>query len=431
MVAPPTWIPPLSSAKPDSTSSSSSSSSPSTSRSSYLSTVPGELAFFRALIYHRPIGPDRHWEMLSVALKFRNYCRSRVSEGFEEYRNAENVEMRDFWDKYDECYDLEQLEKTWENEQYEEDSNSEANSPPVSTRSDAGVPQDTSPRKSSTKPPSAPAWIFRRFPPRPFSLLVSYPPPPPSSSSSSTTTPPVSSASKARGKPKSKDDEPTAEIDPLAPESTFNELLVQRKLRKKGDPASPELGPVREFSLAFPDDSDDDNKESDVASEDEKEEEEEEEEEEAEEDERPKSRKRSKCESTTTATTRTGAGKSTSKTKAHKKAASEDKAVGVGAGADSESDLTDMSDDDDGNDEASEANRDEDGEDEDEEGDEEKTTVASKVSKRSRHTRSSSVATAPEQENVGRRKTQKSLSAKAEPKAKRGAASKVSWHNNC
>ncbi|SCZ90061.1 BZ3500_MvSof-1268-A1-R1_Chr1-3g01752 [Microbotryum saponariae] len=419
MVAPPTWVPPLSSSAKaeDSTSSSSSSSpSPSTSPSSYLSTVPGELAFFRALIYHRPIGPDRHWEMLSVALKFRNYCRSRVSEGFEEYRDAENVEMRHFWDKYDECYDLAELEKTWEDEQYEEDSNSEANSPPVSTRSDVGAPQEASSRKSSTKPPSAPAWISRRFPPRPFSLLVSYPPP--ASSLSSTVTPPVSTSSKARGRSKTKEDESLAEIDPMAPESMFNELLVQRKLRKKGDPASPELGPVREFSLTLPDDSDDEEKESGAES-DKKEEEDEEEDEE---DERPKGRKRAKRESTTTST-RAGAGKSTTKTKATKKAASDDKAAGAGAGADSESDLTDMSDEDDGN-EASEANRDDEREDEDEERDEEKTTAASKVSKRSRHTRSSSVATAPEQESVGRRKTQMSVSAKAEPKAKRGAASK-------
>ncbi|SGY18173.1 BQ5605_C015g07998 [Microbotryum silenes-dioicae] len=424
MVALPTWVPPLSSsAKAEDSTSSSNSPSPSTSPSSYLSTIPGELAFFRALIYHRPFGPDRHWEMLSVALKFRNYCRSRVSEGFEEYRDAENVEMRHFWDKYDECYDLAELEQTWENEQYEEDSNSEANSPPVSTRSDVGAPQDASSRKSSTKPPSAPAWISRRFPPRPFSLLVSYPPP--ASSSSSTVTPPVSTSSKTRGRSKTKEDDSLAEIDPMAPESMFNELLVQRKLRKKGDPASPELGPVREFSLTLPDDSDDEEKASDAESDEkeERDEEDEEEDEKEEEDERPKGRKRTKRETTATST-RAGAGKSTTKTKATKKAASDDKAAGAGAGADSESDLTDMSDEDDGNDEASEANRNDEEEDEDEERDEEKTTAASKVSKRSRHTRSSSVATAPEQESVGRRKTQASVSAKAETKAKRGAASK-------
>ncbi|KAK4047106.1 hypothetical protein OIO90_006308 [Microbotryomycetes sp. JL221] len=40
----------------------------------YLATAAGELALFRALIQHRPVGVDKHWEMVKVALSLSKHA---------------------------------------------------------------------------------------------------------------------------------------------------------------------------------------------------------------------------------------------------------------------------------------------------------------------------------------------------------------------
>lgn len=54
---------------------------------------------------HRPVGPDKHWAMVSIALhlKANGQKVGRVEEG-------------ELWRKYEELYDVEVLEESWEEE---------------------------------------------------------------------------------------------------------------------------------------------------------------------------------------------------------------------------------------------------------------------------------------------------------------------------
>lgn len=94
----PAFAPPLSAARTR-------SPSPEPDAERYLSTPTGELAFFRALIQHRPVGLDKHWEMIGVALHLRDH----VGEDAK-------IEQGELWDKYRELYDEETLQTTWEGE---------------------------------------------------------------------------------------------------------------------------------------------------------------------------------------------------------------------------------------------------------------------------------------------------------------------------
>lgn len=67
----------------------------------FLDTVSGEIAFFRCLIYHRPVGKDR----LSTMLKIH----SEIKESHPlEYLDESEA---DLWRKYGELYDFEGAEE--------------------------------------------------------------------------------------------------------------------------------------------------------------------------------------------------------------------------------------------------------------------------------------------------------------------------------
>ncbi|GAA6059572.1 hypothetical protein JCM10212_000628 [Sporobolomyces blumeae] len=93
-------LPPLASA---STSRSSprltASSSSSTSSSEYLSTAEGELAFFRALVSHRLVGPDKHFEAIALDEALR--------------KQGKKVSVDEVWAKFRTVYDEAVLDKTW------------------------------------------------------------------------------------------------------------------------------------------------------------------------------------------------------------------------------------------------------------------------------------------------------------------------------
>lgn len=67
----------------------------------FLDTVLGEIAFFRALIYHRPVGKDRLSTMLKIHQEIKEAHPSEYVEDSE----------ADLWRKYGELYDFEGAEE--------------------------------------------------------------------------------------------------------------------------------------------------------------------------------------------------------------------------------------------------------------------------------------------------------------------------------
>ncbi|GAA5887700.1 hypothetical protein JCM16303_003730 [Sporobolomyces ruberrimus] len=66
----------------------------------FLSTPQGELSFFRSLVSHRLVGPDKHFHLLGVVRDISNHAGKYV--GFDQV-----------WEKYREVYNEEVLETTW------------------------------------------------------------------------------------------------------------------------------------------------------------------------------------------------------------------------------------------------------------------------------------------------------------------------------
>lgn len=66
----------------------------------FLSTPQGELSFFRSIIYHRLVGPEKHFNLLGVVRDIRNYA-------------GKQVEFDQVWEKFREVYNEEVLETTW------------------------------------------------------------------------------------------------------------------------------------------------------------------------------------------------------------------------------------------------------------------------------------------------------------------------------
>ncbi|KAK4049292.1 hypothetical protein OIV83_004229 [Microbotryomycetes sp. JL201] len=110
----------------------------------FLSTPAGELALFRALIEHRPVGVDKHWEMLQVAMSLSKHAQwSGGATGAEsaqlettmtdeqhdktsvqdsthkrkrQRNNLDDVDSAALWAKYRDLYDGDTLWSTWEGE---------------------------------------------------------------------------------------------------------------------------------------------------------------------------------------------------------------------------------------------------------------------------------------------------------------------------
>ncbi|KAM0755067.1 hypothetical protein T439DRAFT_322124 [Meredithblackwellia eburnea MCA 4105] len=91
-----------------------------TPRSGWLDSTEGELAFFRALIEHRPVGIHKHWAMLDVegALK-------KVSPS-----ESERIPPGDLWRKYGECFDVGVIESTTAEEDFSSPSPASTESTP-------------------------------------------------------------------------------------------------------------------------------------------------------------------------------------------------------------------------------------------------------------------------------------------------------------
>ncbi|GAA5966895.1 hypothetical protein JCM3765_001290, partial [Sporobolomyces pararoseus] len=66
----------------------------------FLSTPQGELSFFRSIVYHRLVGPEKHFNLLGVVRDIRNHA-------------GKHVEFDQVWEKYREVYNEEVLETTW------------------------------------------------------------------------------------------------------------------------------------------------------------------------------------------------------------------------------------------------------------------------------------------------------------------------------
>ncbi|GAA5926534.1 uncharacterized protein JCM15063_000302 [Sporobolomyces koalae] len=66
----------------------------------FLSTSLGELSFFRSIVSHRLVGPEKHFHLLGVVQDIRNHAGKRVL-------------IDEVWDKYRQAYDEQVLETTW------------------------------------------------------------------------------------------------------------------------------------------------------------------------------------------------------------------------------------------------------------------------------------------------------------------------------
>ncbi|GAA5974466.1 hypothetical protein JCM21900_000541 [Sporobolomyces salmonicolor] len=97
----------------------------------FLDTLEGELSFFRALVHHRLVGPDKHWEMLGVVQNMKHHNPKECSA----------VTAEQLWSKYRESYDEDVLHKTWEEQQegYMEDETEPPNDDSSSTSSSSIV----------------------------------------------------------------------------------------------------------------------------------------------------------------------------------------------------------------------------------------------------------------------------------------------------
>lgn len=68
-----------------------------TSKTSFLDTLEGESAFFRALCDARPVGVWREFHMMTVQLKIQN-------------QTGQSVTGEELWEKFNQCYNVELLE---------------------------------------------------------------------------------------------------------------------------------------------------------------------------------------------------------------------------------------------------------------------------------------------------------------------------------
>ena len=66
----------------------------------WLSTPQGELSFFRSIVCHRLVGPEKHFHVLAVVQDIRNH-------------SGKSVDVDQVWEKYREVYDEKVLETTW------------------------------------------------------------------------------------------------------------------------------------------------------------------------------------------------------------------------------------------------------------------------------------------------------------------------------
>lgn len=66
----------------------------------FLSTPQGELSFFRSIVYHRLVGPEKHFNLLAVVRNIRNHA-------------GKHVDIDQVWEKYRQVYNEEVLETTW------------------------------------------------------------------------------------------------------------------------------------------------------------------------------------------------------------------------------------------------------------------------------------------------------------------------------
>ncbi|KAM0790454.1 hypothetical protein ACM66B_003331 [Microbotryomycetes sp. NB124-2] len=150
----------------------------------YLSTPAGELALFRALIEHRPVGVDKHWEMLQVALSLGRYHAQQQQDGDEMTTDdaaaageeqqqdtndnkrrkrtknpLDDVDSAALWAKYRDLYDEDTLWSTWEGEQLDK-------------MDTLGLLPPT-PDSESDQPPLDPTELCMsfRFPKREFTLV--------------------------------------------------------------------------------------------------------------------------------------------------------------------------------------------------------------------------------------------------------------------
>ncbi|GAA5879794.1 hypothetical protein JCM1840_001899 [Sporobolomyces johnsonii] len=128
------------------------SSSTSSAVPDFLDTLEGELSFFRALVHHRLVGPDKHWHMLGIVQNIKHH----------NPKESTAVTAEQLWAKYRQSYDEDVLHKTWEEQQesYMEDETE----PP---------PDDDSSSTSSTSIVSR--ITARIFPKRDFSLAPEEP----------------------------------------------------------------------------------------------------------------------------------------------------------------------------------------------------------------------------------------------------------------
>jgi MRG-binding protein len=65
--------------------------------SSFLDTLVGESAFFRAICDARPVGVHREFHMMTVAVHVKEMT-------------GRHVTIDELWDKFRRCYDIETLE---------------------------------------------------------------------------------------------------------------------------------------------------------------------------------------------------------------------------------------------------------------------------------------------------------------------------------
>ena len=68
----------------------------------FLDTIAGETALLRAIISHRPVGPTKHFEMISVLLS--------IKENAGKEYEAESISGKDVWNKMNDFWDLPGIE---------------------------------------------------------------------------------------------------------------------------------------------------------------------------------------------------------------------------------------------------------------------------------------------------------------------------------
>lgn len=66
----------------------------------FFSTPQGELSFFRSIVYHRLVGPEKHFNVLGVVRDIETH-------------SGKHVEVEEVWKKYGQVYNQEVLETTW------------------------------------------------------------------------------------------------------------------------------------------------------------------------------------------------------------------------------------------------------------------------------------------------------------------------------